>query len=162
MHLFYATDFVDRLEKQIIPALRAGFVCLTDRYIYSIIARGLARGADLEWLHDVFGFAIVPDIVFYLKVDLEDLIPRVMAADGGFDYWESGMDYLPGSDLFENYELYQQQLLEQFDAISERYDFQTIDAWRDQLSVYVDLKTQIATIIADMKPARPRSRRRRR
>src|ERR1700722_19700711 len=33
MTLFYTTDFADRLENEIIPALRAGFVVLTDRYI---------------------------------------------------------------------------------------------------------------------------------
>ena len=32
MTLFYATDFADRLENQMIPALRAGFIRLTDRY----------------------------------------------------------------------------------------------------------------------------------
>src|SRR6202451_2382231 len=32
LNLFYATDFADRLENEIVPALRAGFVVLTDRY----------------------------------------------------------------------------------------------------------------------------------
>ncbi|MEN6602686.1 MAG: thymidylate kinase, partial [Bryobacteraceae bacterium] len=38
MTLYYATDFADRLENEIIPALRAGFVVLIDRYIFSIMA----------------------------------------------------------------------------------------------------------------------------
>src|SRR6185503_13071518 len=46
MQLYYATDFADRLESQMLPALRAGFIVLTDRYVYSAIARAAARGAD--------------------------------------------------------------------------------------------------------------------
>jgi dTMP kinase len=69
-NLYYATDMVDRLEKVIIPALRAGFVVLTDRYIYSIISRALVRGVDATWIRDIFGFALVPDAVFYLSADL--------------------------------------------------------------------------------------------
>ena len=94
-NLFYATDFADRLEKEILPALRAGFVCLTDRYIYSVIARAMVRGVEHDWLRDLFSFAIVPDAVFYLDADLESLIPRVLSGEG-FDYWESGMDVLRG------------------------------------------------------------------
>jgi len=82
MNLLYATDLVDRLERDIIPSLRAGFVVLTDRYIYSVIARALVRGADPAWIHNVFGFALVPDIVFYLQADLAHLVPRVLNARG--------------------------------------------------------------------------------
>jgi dTMP kinase len=46
MTLYYATDFADRLENAIIPALRAGFVVLTDRYIFSLMARAIARYED--------------------------------------------------------------------------------------------------------------------
>src|SRR6516165_8560044 len=91
LNLFYATDFVDRFESQILPALRAGFIVLTDRYIYSLIARALVRGADLEWLRATYGLALIPDAIFYLKIGLEELVPRVLQR-GGFDYWESGMD----------------------------------------------------------------------
>jgi len=37
--LLYATDFADRLEKEIIPALKAGFIVLSDRYIFTALAR---------------------------------------------------------------------------------------------------------------------------
>src|SRR6266480_7750574 len=46
LNLFYVTDFVDRFESQIVPALRAGFIVLTDRYIYSLMAPALVRGAE--------------------------------------------------------------------------------------------------------------------
>src|SRR5258705_651660 len=87
MSLFYATDFADRLENEMIPALRAGFVVLTDRYIYSLMARSIVRGADPEWIRDVCSFALKPDAVFYLRSNVGGLIPRVLSSPAGFDYW---------------------------------------------------------------------------
>ncbi|HEX2260262.1 MAG TPA: thymidylate kinase, partial [Candidatus Binatia bacterium] len=100
--LFYATDFADRLENEIIPALRAGFIVLTDRYIYSLMARAIVRGADPEWLREVYGFALKPDAIFYLRVKIDDLVTRVLQSTG-FDYWESGMDMHMGEDMYESF-----------------------------------------------------------
>src|SRR5436309_8389574 len=127
LNLFYATDFVDRFESQIVPALRAGFIVLTDRYIYSLMARALVRGADPRWIRSIYGLALKPDAIFYLKVTIDDLIPRVLQR-GGFDYWESGMDMKLGEDLFESFVNYQTQLLEQFELMSDMYGFRVIDA----------------------------------
>lgn len=151
MDLFYATDFVDRLEKEIIPALRAGFVMLTDRYIYAPIARALARGASPDWIYSVYGFAIVPDAVFYLRADLEAIVPRVLASRGQFDYWESGSDFLAGTDVYNNYVDYQRNVIEQFDAMESHFDFRRVDANRDVYPVFVELKAQISEIVADMR-----------
>src|SRR5256885_3835467 len=51
--LLYATDFADRLEKEIIPALKAGFIVLSDRYIFTALARAGVRGVDRQWLRDL-------------------------------------------------------------------------------------------------------------
>lgn len=150
LNLFYATDFADRLEKEIIPALRAGFVCLTDRYIYSIIARALVRGVNQAWLRDLFGFAIVPDAVFYLEADLEHLIPRVLAGEG-FDYWESGADVLRGDDIFENFRIYQTRLIAQFRQIGREYNFIQVDANRSAHEVFTELRKQLAPILKGMR-----------
>jgi dTMP kinase len=151
LNLFYATDFADRLEKEIIPALRAGFVCLTDRYVYSIIARAVVRGVDYQWLKDLFGFAVVPDAVFYLEADLEHLVPRVLSGEG-FDYWESGMDVLRGDDIFANYRAYQSRLLAEFRRIGEEYKFVRIDANRTVQEVFAELRQRLAPILASMRP----------
>ena len=98
MTLFYATDFADRLEHEVIPALKAGFIVLTDRYIYTLIARALVRGIDADWIREVYGFALKPDRVFYLRAEVDDLVTRVLQ-EGGFDYWESGMDLRLGDDF---------------------------------------------------------------
>src|SRR4051812_34470877 len=93
MQLYYATDFADRLENQMLPALRAGFIVLTDRYIYSAIARAVVRGADPDWARSMYGIALVPDAVFYLRIKTaEQLAARVLSSGRGFDYWESGVD----------------------------------------------------------------------
>ena len=84
MTLFYATDFADRLENEIIPALRAGFIVLTDRYIFSLMARALVRGADPDWIKQVYEFALKPDVVIYLRVGLDDLITRIVQSTGFF------------------------------------------------------------------------------
>lgn len=153
-NLFYATDMVDRLEKLILPALRAGFVVLTDRYIYSIIARAMVRGVDPAWIRDVFGFALVPDAVFYLHADMPHLIPRVLNARG-FDYWESGMDFLPNRDYYEAFVEYQTRLLAQFEAMADEYDFHRIDATLSIRKVFQELKTGIKEALAGTKPISP-------
>jgi dTMP kinase len=153
-NIFYATDMVDRVEKVIIPALRAGFVVLTDRYIYSIIARAMVRGVDPTWIRDVFGFALVPDAVFYLHADLPHLIPRVLNARG-FDYWESGMDFLPNRDYYDAFVEYQTRLLAQFEAMVDEYSFHRIDATQSIREVFQALKSQIKDVLADMKPISP-------
>ena len=127
LNLFYATDFVDRFESQILPALRAGFIVLTDRYIYSLMARALVRDADPHWVRSIFGLALVPDAVFYLRIGVDDLIPRVLQR-GGFDHWESGMDMRLGEDLFDSFVNYQSGMLEQFDSMAREYGFEVIDA----------------------------------
>ncbi|MBN1956177.1 MAG: thymidylate kinase [Anaerolineae bacterium] len=154
-NLFYATDMVDRLEKVIIPALRAGFVVLTDRYIYSIIARAIVRGVDPVWIRDVFGFALAPDAVLYLHADLPHLIPRVLNARG-FDYWESGMDFLPQGDYFDAFIEYQSRLLAQFEAMVEEYDFRQVDATQSIREVFHTLIDEIGATLADMKPVSPK------
>jgi len=127
LNLFYTTDFVDRFENQILPALRAGFIVLTDRYIYSLMARALVRGADPKWIRSIYGLALQPDAIFYLRIGVEDLIPRVLQR-GGFDHWESGMDMKLGGDLFDSFVNYQSRLLEQYDAMAQEYGFEVIDA----------------------------------
>ena len=128
-NLFYATDFADRLERQIIPALRAGFVMLTDRYIFSLIARAIVRGANPDWIKRVYSFSLKPDAVFHLRIDVPDLVPRVLDT-GGFDYWESGMDIPLGEDLYESFVEYQTRIIAQLDSLAIDYGFQTLDATR--------------------------------
>src|ERR687892_1386719 len=146
MTLFYATDFADRLENEIIPALRAGFVVLTDRYIFSLMARAIVRGADPEWLREVYGFALKPDAVFYLRVKIDDLVTRVLQSSG-FDYWESGMDMHMGEDMYESFVRYQKWLLAEFDKMVETFGFTVIDASGTVEEVFEDLRDRVIRVV---------------
>ncbi|MDE3178171.1 MAG: thymidylate kinase [Acidobacteriota bacterium] len=146
LSLFYATDFADRLIQQILPALQAGFVVLTDRYIYSLMARALARGLDVSWLRSLYSFALKPDVVFYLRIGVDDLIPRVVFSRG-FDYWEAGMDLHPSEDMYESFRKYQTGLLSQFDILAQEYGFEVIDAAQDPDAIFEQLQGGIARVL---------------
>ncbi len=146
LSLFYTTDFADRLENDIIPALRAGFVVLTDRYTYSLMARAIVRGVDPGWIRNVYSFALKPDAVFYLRIGVDDLIPRVVFSRG-FDYWESGMDLYPSEDMYDAFRKYQTALLAEFDKLGEEYNFEVIDASVHIRSVFEQLRTGIARVL---------------
>ena len=153
LQLYYATDFADRLENQILPALRAGFVVLTDRYIYSAIARGLTRGADPEWIRKIYGIALVPDAVFYLRMrSAEALARRVLASGRGFDYWESGMDLGLANDYYDSFIAYQKLLLKEFDRMSGEYGFHIVDASRPLKRVGSALRRLISPLIQEAPP----------
>ncbi len=151
--LFYGTDFADRLEHEIVPALRAGFVVLTDRYIYSLIARAIVRGLDPEWVRKVYSFALKPDAVFYLRIGVDDLIPRVVFSRG-FDYWESGMDVYSTEDMYEGFRRYQTSLLEQFDHLATEFNFKVVDATPEPKKIFEKLRSGITKVLED-EPARP-------
>lgn len=142
MSLFYATDFADRLEKEIIPALRAGFVVLTDRYIYSLMARAIVRGAEPRWIQGVYDFALKPDIVIYLRADVEQLVRRVVQTTG-FTYWESGMDLALGDDMYDSFVEYQRRLLDVFETMSREYGFQVIETAAQIEDVCDDIKNRL-------------------
>src|SRR5688572_23899943 len=152
--LLYATDFADRLEKEIIPALKAGFVVLSDRYIFSALARAGVRGVDRAWLRNLYGFAIAPHLVFYLKIDEKTLIRRVLSARG-MDYWESGMDLKLGDDIYESFRAYQRALLKEYASMSDEFNFRVLDARRKVDVIQDELRRQIAAFLAESEVAAP-------
>ena len=150
--LLYATDFADRLEKEIIPALKAGFVVLSDRYIFTALARAGVRGTDRQWLRNLYGFAIAPHMVFYLKVDVETLIGRVLAARG-MDFWESGMDLKLGDDIYDSFRAYQNKLLREYASMADEFNFRNIDARRPVDQIQQELRKHVRAFLEPEKPA---------
>jgi len=150
MQLYYLTDFADRLENEILPALRAGFIVLTDRYIYSALARAVVRGIDPQWIRAIYGVALVPDAVFYLRIhSAEELARRVIDSERDFDYWESGMDLRLGADYYESFVAYQSLLLREFDRMSGEYGFEIVDASRSVRRVASKLRHSVARVIEE-------------
>jgi dTMP kinase len=159
--LLYAADFADRLENEVIPALKAGFIVLADRYVYTAFARSIVRGANRQWIQKVFGFALEPDAVFYMKISIEDLIPRVINSQTltkrywedesgeGMDYWESGMDLKLGTDFYDSFIAYQKHILKEFNRMARHYDFTVIDAARSFEETNNALKKGISSVLDD-------------
>jgi len=149
LNLFYATDQWDRLERKIIPALRAGMVALADRYIFSLIARAVIRGVSPEWMEDLYGFALIPDAVIYLDIDVEHLLPRVIGSTG-FDYWESGQDFLPSTSVYDTFVEYQTWLLDEFRRLAARHDFHVVDARGSVPEIFRAISKQVEEVVAGM------------
>jgi dTMP kinase len=154
MTLYYATDFADRLENEIIPALRAGFVVLTDRYIFSLMARAIARGEDSVWIENVAGFALAPHAVYYLRADVQDLVQRVVVGRGAFDFWESGMDMRFGRDMYESFVRYQTRLIRALDRMARKYGFVILDASKSPEQIFRELQRHIAKLFVSSRSRR--------
>lgn len=153
MTMFYVTDFADRMENEIVPALRAGFVVITDRYIFSLMARGIARGEDAVWLEKLAGFALVPHAVYYLRADVPTLVSRVVMGRGSFDFWESGMDLRFGPDMYDSFIRYQTRVIRALDRMSKKYEFKTIDASKPSDQIFRELQRSIGELFPAKRPA---------
>jgi dTMP kinase len=146
MSLFYAADFADRLENQIIPALQAGFVVLSARYFYSVVARDSLRGINRLWSKQLYSIALKPDLILYMKASVPSLVTRLIHGRG-LNYWESGMDLHIADNFYDSFVQYQSLILEQFDIMAEEYNFLTIDADQNPEMIFEDLKKPILDLL---------------
>jgi dTMP kinase len=149
LSLFYATDFADQLENIILPALKAGFIVLADRYIYTLMARDMVRGMDEAWLKNLYGIAPVPDAVFYLSVEPEELVQRNLSKNATLDYWESGMDLGLSRDVFDSFLKYQGAMQNAFKTLQKTYGFDIVDANRSVNSVTKELRKKIGALLEE-------------
>jgi dTMP kinase len=145
--LFYATDFADQLENSIIPALKAGFVVVADRYIYTLMARDIVRGADREWVKSLYSIALVPDAVFYLRVSPQQLVERSFKKSSTLSYWESGMDVGLSRDMFESFMKYQRLIQAEFKRMQVEYEFETINGNRTPRAIANELRAKVQSVL---------------
>jgi dTMP kinase len=145
--LFYAADFVEQLEHKIIPALQAGYLVLADRYIYTLIARSIVRGLSSRWSHDLYGFAPIADLVFYLDVDPDELFHRVFQKYGVLDYYESGADIGLAPDLYDSFIAYQRRMAREFAEMAKQYNMIRVDGNRPMREVNVALQDKIDSFL---------------
>ncbi len=153
MSLFYASDFYDQLENRIVPALRAGYVVLADRYIFTLMARDLVRGGDEDWLRSLYSMAIVPDAVYHLVVSTTNLAERILRARGSLDYWESGMDLGLSRDWHESFVRYQRRLRVAFKRLETTYGFERLNGNRSVPVINRDLKSRVQAVLGRRGPA---------
>lgn len=147
LSLFYAADFADQLENKIIPALRAGYIVLADRYIFTLMARDAVRRISRTWSHALYGFALKPDLVFYLDVDPNELIHRVFQKNLSLDYYESGADVGLSEDMFESFIMYQNMLAKEFQRMQKRYGLIPINGNRTIEEINADLLKRIGDFL---------------
>src|SRR5512135_1661672 len=126
--LIHAADFMDRLERQILPALEAGAIVLADRYVYTAFARDVARGVAPEWVRDVYAHAVQPTLPIYFRVPLEESLKRILVGRPELKYYEAGLDLNLARDPYESFKLFQTHILEEYDQIVEEFDLSVIDA----------------------------------
>jgi dTMP kinase len=146
--LMYATDFADRLEKIVIPALRSGFVVLADRYVFTAFARSVVRGADPQWIRNVFGFALVPDMTLYLQIDADALLPRILQSRK-IDFWEAGMDMHLGTDLYESARKYQWRLIREYNRMARQYGFVRVDATLPADEIQARIRSKVSALLEE-------------
>lgn len=147
LSLFYAADFADQLENKIIPALRAGYIVLADRYIYTLMARDAVRGISRRWSHNLFGFAVKPDLVYYLDVDPNELVHRVFQKNSSLDYYESGADLRLSEDMLESFLKYQRLIGKEFQRMQKQYGIVPINGNRTVVEINSELQDRIIKAI---------------
>ena len=126
--LIHATDFADRYERQLVPLLRAGYIVLCDRYIFTAYARDVVRGCPPPWVRGIYSFAALPDLTFFFRADLEISLRRILDGRPQLKYFEAGMDLNLSQDPYESFRLFQGKILEQYLSISGEFSFHLIDA----------------------------------
>ncbi|MGA2852899.1 MAG: thymidylate kinase [Verrucomicrobiota bacterium] len=126
--LIHATDFADRYERHLLPLLRAGYIVLCDRYVFTAFARDVTRGCPPDWVRGIYSFAAKPDITMFFKTELEVSLNRILEGRPKLKFFEAGMDLRLSSDPYESFRIFQGRILEQYMAMSGEFNFVVIDA----------------------------------
>src|SRR5215510_7701238 len=129
--LLHATDFAARYERNILPLLRAGYIVLADRYIYTAFARDVVRGCSPEWVRHIYSFAIKPNIAFYFRVPVEISFERIVKNRPKLKYYEAGMDLNLSNDPYESYRIFQGRIIDEYEAMVEKEGLIVIDGTND-------------------------------
>ena len=129
--LLHSTDFADRYEKNIYPLLRAGYIVLADRYIYTALARDTVRGCDKSWVRNMYSYALKPDLTFYFRVPIETAVNRIISGRPKLKYYEAGMDLRLSKDEYESYRIFQSRIVDQYESMVNDESFIVIDGTLD-------------------------------
>ena len=126
--LIHATDFADRMERYILPLLKAGAVVCADRYAYTACARDVVRGVGRKWVRNLYRFAVKPNIAFYFRVPLDVALGRILGGRNAIKYYEAGMDMGLSRNVEESFRIFQGRILAEYDSMIEEMGFHVIDA----------------------------------
>jgi dTMP kinase len=126
--LIHAADFADRMERQMLPALKAGAIVLADRYMYTAFARDVVRGVHPQWVREIYAFAITPTVPFYFRVPLQESIKRIMVGRPRLKYYEAGLDLGLSSDPVKSFALFQESIIGEYEKMVDEFGMTVIDA----------------------------------
>lgn len=144
--LLYATDFADRMERVVIPALKAGMVVVADRFVGTAMARSVVRGVDTDWMKEIYSFAPQPDLTLYMRLDVDGLLTRTLDR-GRLNYWESGMDEHMGEDIYDSFQQYQTRLIAEYDAMAQAQAWRNVDASRGVGETQREIRQAVAELL---------------
>lgn len=155
--LIHAADFMDRLERQILPALQAGAIVLADRYVYTAFARDVARGVSREWVRDIYSIGVQPTLPIYFRVPLEESLKRILAGRPEIKYYEAGLDLGLSSDPYESFKLFQGRILEEYEQVVEEFGLSVIDATQPLVKQQEQLRALVKPHLDGALKTRPRA-----
>jgi dTMP kinase len=151
--LLHATDFADRLERHIFPPLRAGYIVVCDRYVYTAFARDAARGCDADWVRNLYGFAPPPDRTFYFRVPVSTSLKRKLASRQKISYYEAGMDMGLSNDVVQSYERFQGRVKQEYEKLVKPDRFVVVDADRSVEAVLGQIRKEVRPLLANFPKA---------
>lgn len=126
--LIHATDFADRVEREIVPSLKAGAIVLADRYVFTAFARDVVRGVAPAWVRSLYRFAPVPTCAFYFRTPLDIALKRILSGRPKLKFYEAGMDLGLHGDVQESYRIFQSRILLEYEKLVTEYGLHVMDA----------------------------------
>ena len=145
--LLHATDFADRYERNIFPLMRAGYIVLADRYVYTAYARDTVRGCSYRWVSKVYDFAVKPDLTFYFRVPIDTAVERILSGRPKLKYYEAGMDLNLSNDPYESYRIFQSRIIDMYESMIEEEGFTVIDGTQDIEKQQVSVREKMLALI---------------
>lgn len=145
--LLHATDFADRYERNIFPLLRAGYIVLADRYVYTAYARDVVRGCSHKWVCKVYNFAVKPDLIFYFRVPIDIAADRILSGRPKLKYYEAGMDLNLSNNEYESYRIFQSRIIDQYESMINEEGFTVIDGTDDIEKQQIAVRKRVQELI---------------
>jgi len=125
--LLHAADFRHRVEQAILPALWDGKLVIADRFLFTGLARDVARGLDLDWVLRLYEPLLWPDLVFYFAVSPATSGKRV-AATRMPTFYEAGQDVTHVDDPVASYQRFVRRVIREYESLALIFNFITVDA----------------------------------
>ena len=150
--ILHATDFADRLAHLIIPPLKAGMIVCADRYVYTAFSRDVVRGVHPEWVRNMYGFAVRPDLALYFRVPIDVSLKRILTGRAQLKFHEAGMDMNLSDDPIESFRIFQSRVLDEYDRISVEYDMIVMDATQPIESQQIMFRDVVKDKLQDYHP----------